>query len=412
MNKLLVVILTLAIAAPASFCASEFKTGAASRVVTPEELLPLSGGTGKPLPSTERKGDLFARALVLEQGGTRVALVSLDFIGFPTPLCERIRDRIKNVPREGVLIGSTHTHSAPDIYAFPDEEGNIHADLDYIDWVCTQAAEAVDEAVKNLQRANLKIAHDRIADRIAWNAYAPALFDPRCGVLQAIGEDGDPICTLVNYAIHPEVLGPRRGILSPDICGPFYDRIESQGGGMALFMNGAQGGMVTADNRDPDSDGEIYTWEECIRIGELLANEALRIITDARVEENPNLQIFSREVAFPVESDLLWALGTGSPIMNFGADRTVSIKVNLVNVGSAQMLTIPGEALPNIGCYLKRKMPTEHPFLLGLTNDALGYILTKEDFGAFDRYNYISRTSLGQMTGEIFTEAALEMIDT
>ncbi|MCA9433571.1 MAG: hypothetical protein KC940_23830, partial [Candidatus Omnitrophica bacterium] len=194
-------------------------------------------------------------------------------------------------------------------------------------------------------------------------------------------------------------MGPRRGILSPDICGPFYDRIESQGGGMALFMNGAQGGMVTADNRDPDSDGEIYTWEECIRIGELLANEALRIITDARVEENPNLQIFSREVAFPVESDLLWALGTGSPIMNFGADRTVSVKVNLVNVGSAQMLTIPGEALPNIGCYLKRKMPTEHPFLLGLTNDALGYILTKEDWGAFDRYNYISRTCLGEMTG-------------
>jgi hypothetical protein len=77
-----------------------------------------------------------------------------------------------------------------------------------------------------------------------------------------------------------------------------------------------------------------------------------------------------------------------------------------------QAITIPGEALPNIGYYIKRKMPTEHPFLFGLTNDAFGYILTPEDFNSFDRYDYISRTSLGEMTGEIYIEEVLELIKT
>jgi hypothetical protein len=56
-------------------------------------------------------------------------------------------------------------------------------------------------------------------------------------------------------------------------------------------------------------------------------------------------------------------------------------------------------------------MPTKHPFLFGLTNDAFGYILTKEDFNSFDRYNYVSRTSLGENTGEILISELLDMVD-
>lgn len=89
----------------------------------------------------------------------------------------------------------------------------------------------------------------------------------------------------------------------------------------------------------------------------------------------------------------------------------VSTRLNLLNIGKAQVITIPGEALPNIGFYLKRKMKSDQPFLFGLTNDAFGYILTKEDFGGFDRYNYISRTSLGEMTGNIYEEEALKFIN-
>jgi hypothetical protein len=50
--------------------------------------------------------------------------------------------------------------------------------------------------------------------------------------------------------------------------------------------------------------------------------------------------------------------------------------------------------------------------LFGLTNDAFGYILTKVDFKSFPRYDYVSRTSLGEMTGEILIENALKLVNT
>jgi hypothetical protein len=114
-----------------------------------------------------------------------------------------------------------------------------------------------------------------------------------------------------------------------------------------------------------------------------------------------------------VESPELWAVVEHSPL-NYPRDaeaRTVPVSINLVNVGTAQIATIPGEALPNIGFYLKRKMRGAHNLLFGLTNDAFGYILTKVDYQSFDRYDYISRVCTGEMTGEILIEEILSMVD-
>lgn len=57
-------------------------------------------------------------------------------------------------------------------------------------------------------------------------------------------------------------------------------------------------------------------------------------------------------------------------------------------------------------------MTGQYNLLFGLTNDALGYILTKEDFGSFKRYDYVSRTSLGEHTFDAYLAAAMELITT
>jgi len=98
-----------------------------------------------------------------------------------------------------------------------------------------------------------------------------------------------------------------------------------------------------------------------------------------------------------------------SPYVNTAGD-SIQTRLNLLNIGTAQVLTIPGEALPNIGYYVKRHMRSSQPFLFGLTNDAFGYMLTKVDFTSFKRYEYVSRTSLGEQTGEIYIEQALSLI--
>ena len=392
----------------------QFRAGAALRVITPDPLLPVSGGVGTPNPATIKHGDLFARAVVFEKGETRVAIVGIDNLGWPAALGDKSRALIKGVSPENVLIGVTHTHSAPDAYGFPDQQGNHNADLKYLDWCVGQIADAVNEAVENLQPAALKIAVGEAQGKIAYNAYAEKLYDKRCGVIQAVAttssEMNETIATLVNYAIHPEVIGSERGILTPDMAGPLYHRIEEQFGGVAVFMTGAIGGMVTADNRR-DNGKEANDWEECVRIGTTLADEAIRIVADAPIQESPGLLCVAQDVQFPIDSPMMRYIFDNSPLnYDLNSEYKVSTRLNLINIGTAQILTIPGEALPNIGFYLKRNMNTKQPFLFGLTNDAFGYLLAKVDFNSFERYNYISRTSLGEMTGEIYMEAALDLI--
>ena len=390
--------------------AQQLMVGAAKRIITPDPLLPVSGGVGTPKPVQGKKGDLFVRAMVLAKGGEKIAIVNIDNLGWPAALGNRSRALIKSIPPENILIGATHTHSAPDAYAFPNEQGGHGADLDYLNKCVVLVAEAVNEAVQNIAPANLKIAVSKAEGKIAYNYYAPKLYDPRLGVIQALDTTGKPIVTLVNYAIHPEVLGNDLGILSADLIAPLYDRIEQEAGGMALFMNGAQGGMVTADNRLADGE-EARSWEECQRIGNLLGDEALRIIADTPIQNNPDIYCANKTVTFPIESAMLKYILQNSPLgIGKGDSDSISTTLNLLNIGTAQVLTIPGEALPNIGYFLKRKMPTEHAFLFGLTNDAFGYILTKEDYNSFDTYKYISRTSLGENTGGILVSELLEMV--
>ena len=410
--------LTLIVAVVAAVCLfgsrpvlAEFRAAIAVRDVTPDPLLPVSGGVGPSKPVNKKIDALTVRALVLEAGDTRVAICSADFLGFPGVLCDKVRKQVSGIPAENILIAATHNHSAPDCYGFPAPDGRTAADLTYLDGVCTKLADAINHAARQLQPAQLKLATGKPRGKIAYNYYAENLYDPRCGVIQLLDPNEKPFATLINYACHPEVIGAGQGILSPDFVGPLYDRIDQQGAGTGIFINGALGGMVTADCRGPDGK-DIRSWDECIRIGNLLADEALRIVSDATIQKNPTLACASTTIKFPVENLMLRAVMELSPL-GFTADETgcVSTRLNLVNLADAQILTIPGEALPNIGYYLKRNMHGRHNLLFGLTNDAFGYILTKVDYNSFDRYEYITRTSLGEMTGEILIEQALKSLD-
>ena len=141
------------------------------------------------------------------------------------------------------------------------------------------------------------------------------------------------------------MLGNDVGILSPDLVGPLCERIESQAGGMALFMNGAQGGMVTADNRDLDQPrdqqrgywNDARTWDECLRIGHLMADEALRIVKDAPDQKDPSLCLRLDERPLPGRvATPMWGVVLGSPLKYpHNDDRSINARINLVNLGDS-----------------------------------------------------------------------------
>src|SRR5689334_11990471 len=100
-----------------------FEAGAARRNITPNPLLPISGGMGTPAPAKSKQGELTLRAIALRAGAETVAIVSIDSLGFPRVLGDRARALVPRLAPERILIGATHTHSAPDCYGFPDGKG-------------------------------------------------------------------------------------------------------------------------------------------------------------------------------------------------------------------------------------------------------------------------------------------------
>src|SRR6476620_7051178 len=102
-------LLTLAIVTCSfgSLAQAEFKVGVGKTIITPNPLLPVSGGVGPGRPATAKQGELTARAMVLQQGDTKVAFVQLDLLGFPSVLCARVHKQVPRIAADNILIGST-----------------------------------------------------------------------------------------------------------------------------------------------------------------------------------------------------------------------------------------------------------------------------------------------------------------
>src|ERR1043165_1206277 len=123
--KIKILFAVLVFFAIATLTRAEFRAGIAGRVGTPAPWLPVAGGVGASNPVNKKEGDLTVRALVFADDHTRVAIVSADFLGFPSVLGDKARARVKGIPPERILIGATHTHSAPDCYGFAAHTGKF-----------------------------------------------------------------------------------------------------------------------------------------------------------------------------------------------------------------------------------------------------------------------------------------------
>src|SRR5687768_13316481 len=109
---LLTLVCLIALVVPAS---AQLLAAAGKVDITPSRPVYIAG-YGSNRKSEGANDQLWARCLVLKNGGQTVALVSCDLLGLTRLHIEKIRAGIARVPRERILIGCTHTHSGPDTY--------------------------------------------------------------------------------------------------------------------------------------------------------------------------------------------------------------------------------------------------------------------------------------------------------
>src|SRR5438552_2214535 len=113
--KWLGLLAVLMAAYPGNARAEELRAGAAAVIINPPEGTPMAGyysarGANAVLDN------LYCKALVLQQGGTRVALVVCDLISLPRRTVTEARKLIEKetgIPSGHVMISATHTHTGP-----------------------------------------------------------------------------------------------------------------------------------------------------------------------------------------------------------------------------------------------------------------------------------------------------------
>ncbi len=412
-------------------------------------------------PATGVHDDIQAIALVLDDGRTRVAIAVLDAIGFMHDEVVEVRRRL---PAEwGVdhaIICATHCHEVPDLMGLwgpsPWRSG---VDPDYMELVRSRTVEAIGEAVSRLEPARLRLVQvDDLREGLVADTRRPEVYDAGVRVMQFVRPaDGSTIGTLVAWGNHPETAWSRNLEVTADFVGYLRESVEKGirygerevrpgVGGTCLYVNGAVGGLMTTHSslevRDPFL-GEVFrepSHDKARAVGNRVADAVLEALAGpgGTLDESPRLSLRARTVHVPV-SNRLFKLASRLGVIDrgFTARGKLRTEVNLLRVGEAWVVTVPGEIYPEIvnggienppGADY-RLAPVEAPpirdlmggsvkFVFGLANDEIGYIIPKSEWDRKAPYLYGSEhgvygeeNSVGPEAGPVLYRAIAELIE-
>ncbi len=365
--------------------------------------------------------DLWARGVVLESGDRKIAIVSLDLVGYFNNEVQTIRELVDDPSFDLIVISSTHNHEGPDTMGLwgPDELTS-GTDLGYLDFVNATTAECIREANENLAPAEIRFATgdtnglslppepDLVADSvILQHLCVGGFFDAEGACIDGIEVEGDPgpirnsttpsfqlrrsddqetIATVVNYASHHEALGADNSLITSDFPHYMREALEARFGGVAIYVSADVGVLQgPLDIFLENEDGELIerrTFAFAERMGELLATaagDALEAVD--QWSDDPEIEyVQSGAIDLVVTNpyfDLLGALGVFGrrpvvPLPEGGLE--INTEMQAFRIGPAQFAVVPNETDPQIAnTYRDQMNGAEHRFLIGMGNDEVGY---------------------------------------
>ncbi len=241
--------------------AANFKVGTASRDITPQAPTPMWGYGARHAPLSQGVLDpLMAKAVVIEAGDKRLAIVGLDIGRGPTrAMMEQIRkDVAEQADVDYVLISGSHTHHGP-VIELTDREGFGKGTFDdavaYAKRLPVLLTEAIVEAANSAVPAKIGVAKKDLGlNRNRHTKRQPKPTDPELAVIRFDTLEGKPLAVVVNYAAHPVTLPGEVLKFSRDYPGPLQDRVESALKTHCVFMEGAAGDM-SPNRGDLDTKG-------------------------------------------------------------------------------------------------------------------------------------------------------------
>jgi len=416
-------------------------------------------GFGNRRPANGIHDDLWARTMIVDDGRTRLAIVSLDVIGFMNNCVNDVRNLISaenNITY--LIVSSTHTHEGPDLLGLwgkiPTKSG---VNKEYLEFVKLQIVESVKAAVSNLCPAYFTISEDLTGGiPLVTDSRKPEVFDPGLRMIRAVDKhDGKTLGTLISWGNHPETLWSKNLLITSDF--PHYlregvekgvfkgDSIFIQGtGGIAVFIPGAIGGLMTTSPshgiKDPFTGEELKepTFEKAKALGTQLAILALNSLSNPAVKvDTAAISLIVRAIEVPLSNKLfklakvLGTIDRGKPGL-----KSIWTELAVFRIGPASFVTFPGEVYPEIvnggieapegndfsaevleKPFIRDMMPGDYKFVFGLANDEIGYIIPKSQWDKKSPYTYGRESapygeenSMGPETAPILHKAFKEML--
>jgi hypothetical protein len=356
--------------------AQVFRAGAARIDITPplDPPLPMAGYPGREDGAKSVHDNLYARAIALDDGAQKAAIVTADLIGFSHAFCARLAARI---PGTRLLIAGTHTHGGPTL-----KEG-----VAYTARVEEAMAAAVAQAFANLQPARVGWG----AGRVNLNMNRRALFwdgrwwlgfnpegpsDKTVGVVKFAGVKGDPIAILMNYGVHGTSMGQENQAITADNPGAASRYVEKHYGdrAVAVWTSGAAGDQAPLYDRAPKSFTGV------LNMGRLMGDEVIRVAESVPVADGLRLGGEQRTVRCPGRKQ--------APGSSFAAGfrfvdaDPVELRLSMLRIGNLSLAGISGEVFSLIGQRVKAGGAT---MVITHCNGSSGYI---PDDAAYGQVSY------------------------
>jgi hypothetical protein len=390
---------------------AETRAGAAARTITPDlaKAPAYMAGFDNNRRATAIHDDLYARCLALQPADMPLVICGVDSIGLFWDDVSRIRQtvRTKLGHNADVIVAALHDHQAPDTMGlWGPNAATSGINEDYNSFVIERTAEAALEAIANLRPATIALAktHPPELDTFIHDNRPPEIHDAELILLAATGADGKPIATLINWANHPETLGSRNTQITADYPAAIYKRLEERRGGLAVFVNGAVGGMQSplgakiAGIRD-------NSFEKAEHIGQRVADIGADALNHAQPVPFSSYEFRERMVRIPIVNKGFEQASQANiyhgrkPAVD--GQTTVPIGVIRLLDGNKPMLEIalvPGELYPELSVggiekyegadfpdapaepAIKSLMQAPYRMLFGLADDEIGYIIPKSEW--------------------------------
>lgn len=432
------------------------KAGVSLVDISPGTGIELAGYPHHPRYNKGIHDPLYAGCICLDDGTTKLAIVAMDLVMYSKKEVRSVREdiaRVTPIPAENIMIVCSHTHSGPwasgrlDLEAL---EQGLQPDPGFMNDLHQKLVSLVKGAWEDRFGAQVGVEKGFCGREkgVGGNRRNPnELADPEVWTIGVKDLSGTVRGCLVKYTLHPTFLHSDSFYVSADYPGCIRKRLAEGKPDMTfLFAQGCSG------NQSPRYFRSGKTYEEALRVGYLIGDEAERVLDSmeyrsdstliveavetqieirnlpprseaqtaadvaranwekVRTESAVERDIWNAELRFLGAEDLLayvLAKERGETLALLRDELPAEIQV--IGIGEARIVGLPGEIFVEFGITIQYRAPFDKVFVIELANGCLpGYACTGR---AYARGGYETGASLlTGRSGEQLAEAAVSLL--